>query len=204
MLRMGMEALYGPCALSRLPSQLYDDHGFGIYYISPTMARKMAMRDPGISRPMKRSTRYLLYVLGSGVLITWLQQPSGLFTIALVLALIIASAYLDAWLFHGPDAEGDGSTRFSASNRGQMGRSGQGKEPRLRPAWQAVYDTPFQDEVEVLLRDLRNEKLNPLMVTQRQDGSAGFVYVVRLLEHEVPRGHRVIARFRRQALKQPS
>lgn len=158
---------------------------------------------------MKLWLRIAIYIGGGGLIITWIDPPSGLLQYALVGLLIVGAAYLDAWLFRpsGAASAGKGKNVISLAalrqsrNRRQAG-GGMGRERRVL---QTVFSSGYQNEVDELLGLLRAEGLNPMMVSQstRREGN-GHVYQVRLPEKEVPRAKPLIQFFLLKSAKSPS
>ena len=154
---------------------------------------------------MKRSHRFIIYIVGGGVLISWVLPPSGLLTLMLVLGWIFASAYLDAWLFApvAPTADSpEASLSVLKAGNSQSRSFAKGARPRL--TWVMVYGTHDRQDVEALLKILRAEGLNPIMLTERQDVSSDFLYGIRLPEKEVPRASPLVEMFQLRTFKKPS
>lgn len=155
---------------------------------------------------MKLWLRIALYVGGGGLIITWINPPSGLTQYALILALIIGAAYLDAWLFRPQGRRSAHNVVSLASLRQSRNRrqSGAGLA-RERRVLHTVYTSAYQGEVDELLGLLRSEGLNPIMVSQAaRRGDASHVYEVRLPEREVPKAKPLIQFFLLKSAKTPS
>jgi hypothetical protein len=155
---------------------------------------------------MRLWLRIALYIGGGGLVITWLDPPAGIVRYGLILLLIVAAAYLDAWLFRGQAERPEANVVSLASlrqsrNRRQAGL-GLGRERRVL---QTVFSSRFQGEVDELLGLLRAEGLNPMMVSQRpRQGEAEHRYEVRLPEKEVPKAKPLIQFFLLKTAKTPS
>jgi hypothetical protein len=147
---------------------------------------------------MAFALRLAFYVAGGGLLLAWINPPPGLLEYALLLATIVAAAYLDEGLTQSPRSRGQpsGVVRMggfrSRRNRRPGPARGKGDRPPLRP----LYSTSRQTEVEGLLAVLRAKGLNPIMVTQkRAGGEAALSYEVRLPENELKWGQPILLQF---------
>lgn len=155
---------------------------------------------------MKLWLRIALYVGGGGLIITWINPPSGLSQYALILALIVGAAYVDAWLFRPRAGRSAHNVVSMASLRQSRNRrqSGMGSA-RERHVLHTVYSSGYQGEAEELLGLLRSEGLSPMMVSQAaRRGDAGHVYQVRLPEREVAKAKPLIQFFLLKSAKTPS
>lgn len=155
---------------------------------------------------MKLWLRIALYIGGGGLIITWIDPPSGLVRYGLIGLLIVGAAYLDAWLSRrhvgkpGQNVVSLASLRQSR-NRRQAGL-GLGRERRVL---QTVFTSPFQGEVDELLGLLRAEGLNPMMISHHARPDEGdHRYEVRLPEKEVAKAKPLIQFFLLKSAKTPS
>lgn len=155
---------------------------------------------------MRLWLRIALYVGGGGLIITWLDPPAGLAQVALILLLIVAASYVDAWLFRphaprgGQNVVSLASLRQSRSRRASV--AGLGRERRVL---QTVFSSGFQPEVDELLGLLRSEGLNPIMISQASlHAEAGHEYEVRLPEREVPKARPLVQFFLLRSARTPS
>jgi len=158
---------------------------------------------------MKLWLRIALYLGGGGLLITWIDPPSGLLQYGLIGLLIVVAAYLDAWLFR-PAAERPAragrnvvslASLRQSRNRHQAA-AGLGRERRTP---QTVFSSAAQGEVDELLHLLRSEGFNPIMVSQSVGGSESrHRYEVRLPEREVPKARPLVQFFLLKSAKAPS
>jgi hypothetical protein len=155
---------------------------------------------------MRLWLRIALYIGGGGLIITWIAPPAGIAQYGLILVLIVAAAYLDAWLVR-PHAARPGRNVVSLATlrQSRIRRQAGGGLGRERRVLQTVFSSPFHGDVDELLGLLRSEGLNPMMVSQSAGrGNADRLYEVRLPEKEVPKARPLIQFFLLKSAKTPS
>jgi hypothetical protein len=150
--------------------------------------------------------RIFFYLLGGGLLLTWLAPPEGLFRLLFIAGLILAFAYLDALLSRRASSSTGGKVvslgAFKAKQKSRTEGSGIGRERRgLRP----VYSSVFRSDVESLLEVLRAEGMNPMMVTQNRGGAKNLpFYMVMLQEKDAAQAKPIIDLYAIPSAKKPS
>lgn len=151
--------------------------------------------------------RIAFYVGGGGLIVTLVDPPSGLGQYALIGLLIVAAAYIDAWLLRPRTPQGKDRNVVSLSairhsrNRRQTG-GGLGRERRVL---QTVHSSGYRNEAEELLGLLRTEGFNPMMISQSaREAGGGHLYEVRLPEKEMTRARPLIQFFLLKSAKTPS
>jgi len=154
---------------------------------------------------MKLSYRMGLYLLGGGALITWFNPTQGFLVFVLVIAVIIGSAYLDAYLRQARRAGLDPKIVSLREWRSQHGRrAATPAGGRERRALRTVYTTALHADVEALLHMLRAEGMNPMMVSGPPDREQGdTLYQVRLPSQEVEPAKPLIRLFQMKYAKTP-
>lgn len=150
--------------------------------------------------------RITAYLLGGGLLLTWLNPPEGLVGYLIVGALIIAFAYLDALLAgRSGRAGGDKVVSLKAFKARQKTRAEGGTGGRERRVLRPVYSSTFRGDVESLLQVLRAEGMNPMMVTQNRGGAKNSpFYMVMLPEKDVARAKPLIDLYTMPSARRPS
>lgn len=150
--------------------------------------------------------RIVAYLLGGGLFLTWLDPSEGVFKYLVVLALIVAFAYLEAQIARRrPAAEDDGRVvsfktfRARQKRRGEIGAGG-----RERRVFRPVYTSASLADADGLLRILRAEGLNPMMVTQSRGGGNAASYVVMLSDGELAKGKPIVDLHSARPARKPS
>lgn len=140
-------------------------------------------------------------------MLVWIDPPGGFAQYALILLLIVGSAYVDLWFFSQRKTKWPGKNVVSlekarqSRNRRQNPSAGN----RERRILHTVYSSGFHPEVDELLNLLRAEGLNPIMVSAGSSQSeAGPVYEVRLSEKEAVKAKPLIQFFLVKSAKTPS
>ena len=142
-------------------------------------------------RPVLRIAAYLL---AGGLLLAWADPPAGWVRFLAILGYIVAAAYFDAlvvgaWMRVRPTGRGAG--KEALTRRGVRSKAGLGREQRrLRP----VFQSPRLEQAELLVRRLRSEGLNPILVTHTETKeNADRWYEVILTETEQKRAQATLA-----------
>ncbi len=148
-----------------------------------------------------------LYLVGGGLLLTWLQPPDGVVGTLLIIAIIVVFAYVDAMLLRRA-ASSTGHPKvisMGAFRARQNSRSSTGAGTRERRVLRPVYNSAYHSDVDSLLRILRAEGLNPMMVTHNRSGARnGPLYMIMLPEKEIRRAKPIIDMYVVQSAKTPS
>jgi len=152
---------------------------------------------------MGYAIRMVVYVLGGGALLAWLQPSRGLIEIAAVLALIGVCAAADG-VITGALGARSGNSRARkpkfAARRGAGGiaraRGVAGHKESERRTLRPLFVTTDLEVAQALVVQLRERTLHPLLVTQRGAREADPVcFEVRLPEPERIRAHPIVSRF---------
>ena len=156
---------------------------------------RRAFREENGQRPMGRSVLHIAaYLLAGGLLLAWADPPAGWVRFLAIVVYIVAAAYFDAlvigaWTRARPTGRGVG--REALTRRGMRSKVVPGREQRrLRP----VFQSPQVEQAERLVRRLRSEGLNPILVAHTEtEGKAGRWYEVILTETEQKRAQALLA-----------
>ena len=155
---------------------------------------RRAYRGENGQRPMgMRVLHIAAYLLAGGLLLAWADPPAGWVRFFAIAAYILAAAYFDAlvvgaWTRARPTGRGVG--REAHTRREVRSKAGPGRERRLRP----IFQSPQVEQAELLVRRLRSEGLNPILVAHTEtEGNAGPWYEVILTETEQKRAQALLA-----------
>ena len=148
--------------------------------------------------------RMLVYVLGGGALLAWLQPSHGLVEGLAIVALIGVCAAVDSLVAGAALRQTKHAVRGRKAAPGQRRTApsgpssgwGQARNPAEKRTLRLLFTTSSLEEAEALIAELRERKLHPMLATQRGGANeAAIGYEVRLPEVEWQRGHPVMARF---------
>lgn len=142
-----------------------------------------------------------------GLLLTWIDPPAGLMGYVLIVGMILCFAYLEIYLSRrhrrgSNDPKVVSMSAYRAKNQRGEGFTGGSRERKmLRPA----YSSAYYSDVDALLQILRDEGMNPMMVTQGRSGSQSSPeYMIMLSEKELRRAKPLIDLYVVQSAKSPS
>lgn len=153
------------------------------------------------------ATRLAIYLVSGALLVMWVAPPEGLYRYALIVALIIVAAYLDAWSRGGRKSKPDRSNVVSLLGyrkhhpRPHPGPAGARERRTMSP----VFASYHQAESDELMQLLRGEGLRPVLVTAHApDRSNRIRYEIRLAHHEAERAQALVKWFKLRAGKHPN
>jgi len=151
------------------------------------------------------ATRLLLYLFSGALLIMWIAPPEGLSRYALIIALIIVGAYIDAWTL-GRHAEPDRTNVVSLLGyRKHHRQASSSLQARERRTMTPVFASHSQIEADELAQLLRGEGLRPVLVTAHtSDRPHRIRFEIRLAHHEAERAQALVKWFRLKAEKHPN
>ncbi len=138
---------------------------------------------------------------------TWLEPSEGIFRHLVVLALIVAFAYLEAQIAKRRRVPTDDPkvVSFKAFRARQKRRSEIGPSGRDRRVFRPVYTSGSLSDADGLLQIMRAEGLNPMMVTQSRGGGGNAAsYVVMLPDGEVAKAKPIIDLHGVRSARKPS
>jgi len=164
---------------------------------------------------MAYATRCLLYLVGGGALLTWMNPPRGLLAAVAVLAWIGVCAGVDALLTGASERKraaqgarrkprrsrrwgtgGAGAGGASTGGASAVGATAGGRGSAKRGGLHVLFTSHNVAEAEALSAQLRERGLRPMLVTQRGAGTGADVTVeVRLSKDEWRRARPVVSRF---------
>jgi hypothetical protein len=153
------------------------------------------------------ATRLLIFLVSGALLVMWIAPPEGLYRYALIVALIIVAAYVDAWSRGGRKAKPHRANVVSLLGyRKHHARPHAGPPgARERRAMTPVFSSHIQVEADELGQLLRGEGLRPVLVTaQSSDRSHRIRYEIRLTHPEAERAQALVKWFKLQAGKHPN
>ncbi len=151
--------------------------------------------------------RIAIYLVGGGLLLSWVAPQGGLTRVVAILALIVLCAYLDAFFFgrRKRDLSSDKVVSLGSFRAQRNRRPNQPDGGRERRVLQPVFNSSYLGEAESLTQILRAEGVRPLMVTQSPIGEKGSPHFkVMVPEAELGRAKPIVDLFLARSTKKPS
>ncbi len=153
------------------------------------------------------ATRLLTYLVGGALVIMWIAPEDGIFRYALIIALIVVGAYVDAWT--------RGWRKSAVGKTNVVSLLGYRKNHPRAPAQQGgfrerrsmalAFATTEQGEAEELIKLLRGEGMRPVLVTAKTaDGQHRVRFEIRLAHQEAEQAKSLINWFKLKQGKTPN
>lgn len=153
------------------------------------------------------ATRLIIYLVSGALLAMWIAPPEGLFRYALIAALIIVAAYVDAWSRGWRKSMPDRTNVVSllGHRKHHHRQSSAQQAARERRSLTPVFASHSQAEADKLVQLLRGEGLRAVLVTtQSSDRSHRNRFEIRLAHHEAERAQALVKWFKLRAGKHPN
>ena len=136
----------------------------------------------------------IIYLGSGGALLAWTEPPPGWGTLLVGVLLILTMSYLDYIL-------GKGTAETPSFSPGQSSPTSRGKKgstqaPPDRKAPHAVFESQDQEQVQTMIKVLREEGFHPILVVRNSsDTPPETWYQVRLPKTETTKAKPIIALF---------
>ena len=144
--------------------------------------------------------RFLVYVVGGGILFAWIHPPHGLWEVVGALAWIGVCTVVDEFVLKGFSKAG--RTASSPAKRASTGGAGSRRKGEAsrdggkRRGLNVLFTSVAAEEAERLAGELRDGGLHPIVVSRRSPGADDlYEYEVRVTEAEWRRAVPILTRF---------
>ena len=155
------------------------------------------------------SYRIAIYLLGGALVLSWAAPPKGMMTGLMALLLIVAAALLEHFLITRQSAKAPEKQpnviSMASYQAGRNKRHNAGTAVREKKLLHTVFTSPFQKEVDALASMLRQEGMNPMMVSRKTEAALeNTIYEIRVPEKEVDQAKPLILLHQIKSADKPS
>jgi hypothetical protein len=152
------------------------------------------------------ASRLAIFLVSGALLMIWIAPPEGIYRYALIVAWIMASAYVDAWTRGWRKAlpvRGN-VVQMPGHRRAPHRAGGTLQTLRERRSMALVFGTYSQAEADELAVLLRGESMHPVVVTSQLPDRPRAHFEIRLPPREAERAQAMIKWFKLRAGKHPN